>query len=189
MGALRSRLSLIAAGLALLSLLAAAAVYLGVGRPLIRRIGETISGAEAISQGELGERLRPSGSDELTELMTRFNLMADSFEAREAELTSAQAQLQQTVDQQTADLREVNRRLETIDANRRQFFADVSHELRTPLTVVQGEAEFNLKAKARPSAADMRRSFETILKRVLELRRRVDDMLRVARSESGRLDL
>ena len=35
----------------------------------------------------------------------------------------------------------------------------------------------------------MRRSFETILKRVLELRRRVDDMLRVARSESGRLDL
>jgi signal transduction histidine kinase len=189
MGALRSRLSLIAAGLALLSLLAAAAVYLGVGRPLIRRIGETISGAEAISQGELGERLRPSGSDELTELMTRFNLMADSFEAREAELTAAQAQLQQTVDQQTADLREVNRRLETIDANRRQFFADVSHELRTPLTVVQGEAEFNLKAKARPSAADMRRSFETILKRVLELRRRVDDMLRVARSESGRLDL
>ncbi len=186
---LRSRLSLIAAGLALLSLTAAAAVYLGVGRPLIRRIGETIRGAEAISQGELGERLRPSGSDELTELMTRFNLMADSFEAREAELTAAQADLQLTVDQQTADLRQVNRRLETIDANRRQFFADVSHELRTPLTVVQGEAEFNLKAKAKPNAADMRRSFETILKRVLELRRRVDDMLRVARSESGRLDL
>jgi two-component system OmpR family sensor kinase len=186
---LRSRLSLIAAGLALLSLTTAAAVYLGVGRPLIRRIGETIRGAEAISQGELGERLRPSGSDELTELMTRFNLMADSFEAREAELTAAQADLQLTVDQQTADLRQVNRRLETIDANRRQFFADVSHELRTPLTVVQGEAEFNLKAKAKPNAADMRRSFETILKRVLELRRRVDDMLRVARSESGRLDL
>jgi signal transduction histidine kinase len=91
--------------------------------------------------------------------------------------------------QRTADLHDVNRQLAEIDANRRRFFSDISHELRTPLTVVQGEAELNLKAKVSPSKQDMRESFATIQTRVVELRQRIDDMLRVARSESGKLDL
>jgi two-component system OmpR family sensor kinase len=186
---LRQRLIWIALAVLGIALLAFAAIYFTTGRPLLRRIDETISGAEAIAGGELSRRLTPTGNDELTRLMTRFNTMADSLAGREADLRAAQADLQATVDRQTADLREVNRRLETIDANRRNFFADVSHELRTPLTVVQGEAEYNLNAKAKPKPAEMRQSFETILVRVRELRRRVDDMLRVARSESGKLDL
>lgn len=186
---MRTRLIWIALGVLALALLAFAAIYFTTGRPLLRRIDETISGAEAIAGGELSRRLTPTGNDELTQLMTRFNTMADSLAGRESDLRAAQADLQATVDRQTADLREVNRRLETIDANRRNFFADVSHELRTPLTVVQGEAEYNLNAKAKPKPAEMRQSFETILVRVRELRRRVDDMLRVARSESGKLDL
>ena len=186
---LRSRLILVALAVLSLALLAFIAIYFTTGRPLLKRIDETISGAEAIAGGELTRRLKPTGNDELTQLMSRFNLMADSLATREAELRDAQADLQATVDRQTADLRAVNSRLETIDTNRRKFFADVSHELRTPLTVVQGEAEFNLNAKARPKPSDMRQSFETILVRVRELRRRVDDMLRVARSESGKLDL
>ncbi len=186
---LRTQLIRIAVAVAALALLAFIATWFLVGRPLLRRIDETISGAEAIAGGDLTRRLTPSGNDELTQLMNRFNLMADNLAGREADLRAAQADLQATVDRQTGDLRQVNARLETIDANRRKFFADISHELRTPLTVVQGEAEFNLKPGTRPGAAGMRKSFETILVRVRELRRRVDDMLRVARSESGKLDL
>lgn len=186
---LRTRLIRVAGVVAALALLAFVATWFLVGRPLLRRIDETISGAEAIAGGDLTRRLMPSGNDELTQLMNRFNLMADNLAGREEELRAAQADLQATVDRQTSDLREVNNRLETIDGNRREFFADISHELRTPLTVVQGEAEFNLKPGTRPKAAEMRQSFETILVRVRELRRRVDDMLRVARSESGKLDL
>lgn len=186
---LRKRLIAIAVGLVSATMLLALAIYFRFGSPLLARIAETVQGAEAIAEGKLTTRLNPTGHDELTDLMRRFNTMAGSLAEREEELKTAQQDLQETVDRQTADLRQANEKLEKIDSNRRRFFSDISHELRTPLTVVQGEAEFNLNTKARPGVADMRQSFETILGRVQELRRRVDDMLRVARSESGRLDL
>ncbi len=186
---LRKRLIAIAIGLVSATVLLSLAIYFRFGRPLLGRIAETVQGAEAIAEGKLTTRLNPTGHDELTDLMRRFNTMAGSLAAREDVLKTAQRDLQETVDRQTADLRQANEKLEKIDTNRRRFFSDISHELRTPLTVVQGEAEYNLNAKARPGVADMRQSFETILGRVQELRRRVDDMLRVARSESGRLDL
>ncbi len=186
---LRKRLIAIAIALVTATVLLSLIIYFRFGLPLLKRIAETVQGAEAIAQGKLTTRLKPTGQDELTDLMNRFNVMAGSLATREGELKTAQRDLQETVDHRTADLRQVNEKLEKIDANRRRFFSDISHELRTPLTVVQGEAEYNLNAKVRPRVADMRQSFETILSRVQELRRRVDDMLRVARSESGQLDL
>lgn len=186
---LRERLIAIAIALVSATVLLSLAIYFRFGSPLLARIAETVRGAEAIAEGKLTTRLNPTGHDELTDLMQRFNTMAGSLAAREQVLKAAQQDLQETVDRQTADLRQANEKLEKIDSNRRRFFSDISHELRTPLTVVQGEAEYNLNTKARPGIADMRQSFETILGRVQELRRRVDDMLRVARSESGRLDL
>lgn len=186
---LRKRLIAIAIALVSATVLLSLAIYFRFGLPLLRRIAETVQGAEAIAEGKLTTRLNPTGHDELTDLMRRFNTMAGSLATREDVLKTAQRDLQETVDRQTADLRQANEKLEKIDTNRRRFFSDISHELRTPLTVVQGEAEYNLKAKVRPGVGDMRQSFETILGRVQELRRRVDDMLRVARSESGRLDL
>ena len=186
---LRKRLIAIAIALVTATVLLSLIIYFRFGLPLLKRIAETVQGAEAIAQGKLTTRLKPTGQDELTDLMNRFNVMAGSLATREGELKTAQRDLQETVDHRTADLRQVNEKLEKIDANRRRFFSDISHELRTPLTVVQGEAEYNLNAKVRPRIADMRQSFETILSRVQELRRRVDDMLRVARSESGQLDL
>lgn len=186
---LRKRLIAIAIALVTATVLLSLIIYFRFGLPLLKRIAETVQGAEAIAQGKLTTRLKPTGQDELTDLMNRFNVMAGSLATREGELKTAQRGLQETVDHRTADLRQVNEKLEKIDANRRRFFSDISHELRTPLTVVQGEAEYNLNAKVRPRIADMRQSFETILFRVQELRRRVDDMLRVARSESGQLDL
>ncbi len=115
--------------------------------------------------------------------------MAARLDARERDVILARQQMQETIRQRTASLRDANTRLAEIDASRRRFFADISHELRTSLTVIKGEAEFNLNERAAPDKDAMKTSFGTILDRVRGLRRRVDDMLRVARSESGRLDL
>ena len=71
------------------------------------------------------------------------------------------------------------------DATRRRFFADVGHELRTPLTVIMGEAELGLR---RPDPA-ARAGFDTILNRAARLYRRIEDLLRIARSDSGQLEL
>jgi len=56
--------------------------------------------------------------------------------------------------------------------------------LRTPLTVILLESEPGVRG-----AGDARVGFETIRDRARRLGRRIDDMLRVARSESGRIEL
>jgi two-component system OmpR family sensor kinase len=175
---------LLAAGTLLLALL----LYLGPVRSVLRRLQQTVEGAEAIASGRLDTRLPDSGRDELASLMTSFNRMAESLDDRERRLIAAQHDLQRAIDARTADLRAANNRLEEIDANRRRFFHDVSHELRTPLTVILGEAELVLRqGEAVPEAC--RASMATIQNRARRLNRRIDDMLRVARSESGRLEL
>jgi len=72
------------------------------------------------------------------------------------------------------------RRLETI---RRDFVANASHELKTPLTVISGFAETLLDADLSPP---QRRQFVgTIQSNVVRMQRIVDDLLDLARYESG----
>ena len=72
------------------------------------------------------------------------------------------------------------RRLETI---RRDFVANVSHELKTPLTVISGFAETLLDADIGP--AQRRQFVGTIQANVVRMQRIVDDLLDLARYESG----
>jgi two-component system, OmpR family, sensor kinase len=186
--ALRSNLLIVAASLAVGALIIAALLYVGPVRAVLRRLQQTVEGAEAIASGRLETRLPQTGRDELSALMAGFNRMAESLAGREQRLVAGQRDLQRTIDERTAELLEVNRRLEEIDRNRRRFFADISHELRTPLTVILGETELLLRQRQGLSE-DARASLETVQTRARRLNRRIDDMLRVARSESGRLEL
>lgn len=188
MALLRSRIVIFGVSLIVFATLIALLLYFMAGRPILRRISETMAGARELTAGRLQRRVKPGGRDELTLLMTQFNRMAGQLEQREKRLLEAQKDLQSTIADRTQDLRESNERLEQIDAQRRQFFSDVSHELRTPLTVILGESDLALK---NPEALgpDLAASIGTIKARGENLRRRVDDLLRVARSESGQLDL
>jgi two-component system phosphate regulon sensor histidine kinase PhoR len=73
------------------------------------------------------------------------------------------------------------RRLEAV---RRDFVANVSHELKTPLTSISGYAETLLAE--RPVAPTERQFLETILANAHRMQRLVDDLLDLARIESGR---
>lgn len=188
MTALKQRLAAVAGLMAGGALILALLLYLGPVRSVLTRLRQTVEGAEAIASGRLDTRLPSGGGDELAGLMAGFNRMAENLSERETRIMAAQLDLQRTIDERTAELRAANGRLEEIDSNRRRFFADVSHELRTPLTVILGEAELMLRrGGANPDL--YRASMETIQNRARRLNRRIDDMLRVARSESGRLEL
>lgn len=190
MTALRDGLTAVAAALIAAAVLLSGLLYWGPLRSILRRIRETIAAAERLAAGALDARLELRGHDELTSLMASFNRMAQALAQRETELIEARRQLEGLVAARTAALTAANARLELIDQNRKRFFADVSHELRTPLTVILGESEVTLRQAARsnlPEAA--RRSIETIQERAKRLHRRVEDLLRVARSESGWIEL
>jgi two-component system, OmpR family, sensor kinase len=90
----------------------------------------------------------------------------------------------------TAELQAANDRLAAIDTARRRFFANLSHELRTPVTVLLGEAQVALRAgRAGRAGAGEREALERIAASGGMLRRRLDDLMRLARSEEGELSL
>jgi two-component system, OmpR family, phosphate regulon sensor histidine kinase PhoR len=78
------------------------------------------------------------------------------------------------------DLTELRR----LEAVRRDFVANVSHELKTPLTSISGYAETLLSDA--PDGDTTRRFLTTILDNARRMQRLVDDLLDLARIESGR---
>ncbi|AWX92949.1 hypothetical protein DPM13_06735 [Paracoccus mutanolyticus] len=152
------------------------ALYLLVLGPLFRRLRQGTAFAATLSAADLPHGA--GGHDELGLMFARLRQMAARIDRRRARLEAA-------IEERTAALSAANDRLALIDRNRRRFFADVGHELRTPLTVIMGEAELG-EAHPDPEA---RAAFQTIGARAARLFRRIEDMLRIARSESGRLEL
>jgi two-component system OmpR family sensor kinase len=69
----------------------------------------------------------------------------------------------------------------------RQFAADASHELRSPLTAMRGELELALRRER--DVPEYRRVLESTLEEVVRLSRITEDLLILARSDSGALFL
>jgi two-component system phosphate regulon sensor histidine kinase PhoR len=74
--------------------------------------------------------------------------------------------------------------VERVEKTRRDFIANVSHELRTPLTSVRGYAETLLESPAADDAST-REFLDIILKNAARMTRLTDDLLVLARVESG----
>ncbi|MFN2484637.1 MAG: sensor histidine kinase [Candidatus Limnocylindria bacterium] len=70
----------------------------------------------------------------------------------------------------------------------REFAADASHELRTPLTIVRGSVELIRKRLSKPSAG-VGQALDDIEGEVDHLTDLVDDLLLLARSDSGEVQL
>lgn len=181
---LRGQLSLAALVMAGVAVALAIAFYTGLIHPQFRRLDRLRDAARRIGQEDFAIALPVTRSDEIGLLYAEINRMAAALGARQERVQQDRARLNETIAQQTAELRAANAALERIDANRRRFFADVSHELRTPLTVILVEAQIGQQAT--PEAAE---AFATIETRAARLNRRIDDLLRVARSDSGELGL
>ena len=73
--------------------------------------------------------------------------------------------------------------IERVEKTRRDFIANVSHELRTPLTSIQGYAETLLDSRNMPS--NLREFLEIIRKNATRMARLTEDLLVLARVESG----
>ena len=111
--------------------------------------------AERLAAGQLQERLRVRGEDDLARLATSFNQMA-------------------------SNLQKQIRQLEELSRLQRRFVSDVSHELRTPITTVRMASDVIHDAKpfldpVTGRAAELLQTeldrFETLLADLLEISR------------------
>lgn len=78
-------------------------------------------------------------------------------------------------------------RLQTSFGRQRRFVADASHDLKTPLAVIEAEATLMLR---RPrEIADYQRSLELIGDEAGRMKTLIDDLLTLARADSGEVEL
>lgn len=153
--------TLLLGGFALVVLIGAIAyliVRLIVGP--VRLAAET---SEKLAAGQLEERLRERGDDELATLARSFNRMADSM----------QRQIRQL-----ADLSRLQQR----------FVSDVSHELRTPLTTIRlaGDVLYDQRESFPPATA---RTAELLHAQTERFEILLADLLEMSRYDAGAVHL
>jgi two-component system sensor histidine kinase MtrB len=115
--------------------------------------------AERLAAGQLEERMRVRGEDDIARLGTSFNQMASSL----------QRQIRQ---------------LEELSRVQRRFTSDVSHELRTPLTTVRmaGDVLHDARDGFDPTTARASELLQTELDRFEGL---LTDLLEISRFDAG----
>ncbi|MDT8369250.1 MAG: hybrid sensor histidine kinase/response regulator [Longimicrobiales bacterium] len=171
---LRSAL-LLAAGLVLLSMLAAWELNRRVARPLTALAEVT----ERIATGSLDARVPTRGDHEFRVMAERFNRMAEGLQQREAQLTRALADVEEAQGELIA--------VETLGAVGRMS-AGFAHEINNPLTSVLGYAELldeRLASDPPPDPEEARALLAPILKEASRARSLVESLVQVARHPEG----
>ncbi|GAB3081197.1 hypothetical protein GCM10027053_52250 [Intrasporangium mesophilum] len=115
--------------------------------------------AEKFAEGNLNERMRAKGEDDLARLGNSFNAMAASIQQQIAQL-------------------------ENLSRVQQRFVSDVSHELRTPLTTIRmaGDLIHDSRGDFEPTVARSAELLRGELDRFEEL---LSDLLEISRFDAG----
>ena len=135
-----------------------------LARRLTKPLESLTAAAEQMKQGKYTHRVTPpKAQDELGQLATTFNDMADTIEA---------------------DVNELRRH----EQFRRDLIANIAHDLATPLTAIQGFSEA-LGDDMLPDVEARQETAQRIGREVQRLRRLVADMQQMSSLESGHAHL
>jgi signal transduction histidine kinase len=105
------------------------------------------------------------------------------------ELDAVRQNLEALVEMRTAELRQVNNELKEAQQAKDAFLANMSHELRTPLNSVLGFAGILLQEGAGPLNEEQRKQLEMVRRSGRQLLALVNDVLDLARVESGHIEM
>lgn len=156
--------------------------------PLLKPLRKLSELAEQIShEGRYELRAEPGTTqDEVSQLTLRFNNMLDRIQQQDYRLRKQQEELEERVQQRTAQLQTAMEDAQSANKAKSEFLAVMSHEVRTPLNGILGmtslllDTELNTKQKRFARIA--RSSGEDLLAII-------NDILDFSKVEAGKLEL
>ncbi|WP_027184074.1 diguanylate cyclase [Desulfovibrio inopinatus] len=151
-------------------LLATALLMLVLHSIIVKPLARLGAGAEAIGGGKLETRLAVHGHDEVSQLASQFNAMAESLVESRTLRDEAQAEALRLKEASIESLRAADRLKD-------EFLANTSHELRTPLHGIIGLAESMMKGVAGPLPEHARENLSLIIASGRRLTNLVNDIL------------
>ena len=142
-----------------------------IARRTTRRLERLAAAASALREGNYDARVEVTGEDEVAQMQSGFNAMAD--------------ELEQTLRDLQVERDKVGRLL----ASRRELIASVSHELRTPVATARATLESALSRWPTALPEDLRHDLEMMDGEILRLQRLIDDLFTLAAGDAGGLAL
>lgn len=124
----------------------------------------------------------------LQQAVSKFRLVQDNIRLQQ-ELLQEKEHLEEKVTARTRDLIAAYQNLAKIACIKDEFLANMSHEIRTPLTSILGMTEALSDLTLGPLNARQLEALRTIDESGLHLLELINDILDVAKIESGKLDL
>lgn len=166
------------------------AIFIGyhLSKALSRPLQQLLLGTQQLQQGNFKHKIRETGPAEFTELARQFNLMSGYIADFAEKEKQSQHATELLVEDRTAQLQQALSQLYQAEYRQKQLLADISHELRTPATSIQGEAEISLRGHDK-SSEEYKEAFSRILASTMQLSRRIDDLLMLARGEDRLLQV
>ncbi|HMN95169.1 MAG TPA: ATP-binding protein [Phycisphaerales bacterium] len=181
-----SRVFLVATGVGA-ALIGVLLVHLILARLVLRPVRALGAIADRVRRGDLSARAKIGTGDEFERLAESINEMLERVERTQERLRTINASL----DLKVGQLAEANLGLDESNRLKSEFVANVSHELRTPLNSIIGFAELLEElARGDPQADPKRmRYISNILNSGRALLDMIEDLLNMARLESGRMEV
>ncbi len=161
------------------------AFYMITQRVILRPIRQLRALANNVAEGNLDTRSSIKTGDEYEKLANAFNNMLDSLQATQEKLRQANKQL----DAKIAQLSERNIELFKANKVKSEFLANISHEFRTPMNAILGFAQVLRGNQKLLKHEKAQRYVENIIISGNRLLNMINDLLDLAKTEAGKLQL